>query len=275
MPNSEAVQPRAFRLQRASAQIIATQLQQYWNARFPGDPLAANQMRITFNADNNTVYVQASRADLEDIEALIKDWDTTESKAINVVRIFPLRNAFAAELAQTLANALTANIVNPIAQATFTNPQAAAAGGTAQLGGGLGGLNAGAAAGALGGALGGGAQGALGGALGGGLAGQLAGGGLGGAPGRPVLETPQIHRHHDRESVRQVHVRARIPRQPLPERLEARLDIVLEQPPPEPDPVPILSLETEAEEVHQRLARPWLVPSVVRAVSVPLHRESP
>ena len=52
----------------ASAQIVAQQLQQFWNSRYPGEPLTKNQFRVTFNADNNTVYVQASKADLEQVE---------------------------------------------------------------------------------------------------------------------------------------------------------------------------------------------------------------
>ena len=46
-------------------------------------------------------------ADLAEVESLIKDWDTRESIAINDVRIFRLKNALAAELAQVLANLLT------------------------------------------------------------------------------------------------------------------------------------------------------------------------
>jgi type II secretion system protein D len=175
--------PKPFRLQKASAQIAATQIQQFWNARFPGDPLALNQFRVTFDAASNTVYVQASKADLEDVEALLREWDTAESKAVSEVRIFPLRSAVATELAQVISNALTAQVLNPLNQAQFQNVQAPSAGGTAQLGLGTGqtglGGGQGVLGGALGGALGGGAQGALGGALGAALGqqgGQLPGG---------------------------------------------------------------------------------------------------
>ncbi len=59
-PNAPDVFPKPFRLKKASAQIVAQQLQQFWNSRYPGEPLTKNQFRVTFNADNNTVYVQAS-----------------------------------------------------------------------------------------------------------------------------------------------------------------------------------------------------------------------
>lgn len=191
-PNAESTRPRVFRLQKASAQIVAAQLQQWYNARWPGEPLTKNQFRVTFDALSNTVLVSASKADLDDVELLIKEWDTSESKAVNEVRIFKLKNAIAADLAQIISNALSVQVVNPLAQAQFNNPLAAAAGGQAQLGvgqlGGLGGLGGGAlGAGGLGGQLGG-VGGQLGGALGGqlgGLGGQLGGalGGLGGQLG--------------------------------------------------------------------------------------------
>ena len=77
-PNDPGVFPKAFRLKNASAQIVAQQLQQFWNARYPGENLTKNQFTVTFNSGNNTVYVQASKADLEQVERLLKDWDTEE-----------------------------------------------------------------------------------------------------------------------------------------------------------------------------------------------------
>ena len=88
---------------------------------------------MTYDTASNTVYVQASRADMEDAAALIQDWDTSESSAINDVRIFPLRNADAAGLAQVLVNALSVHVVNPLQQATFAGPVAPTAGGTSGL----------------------------------------------------------------------------------------------------------------------------------------------
>jgi len=181
-PNAESTRPRVFRLQKASAQIVAAQLQQWYNSRWPGEPLTKNQFRVTFDALSNIVLVSASKADLEDVELLIKEWDTSESKAVNEVRIFRLKNAIAADLAQILSNALSVQVVSPLAQAQFSNPQAGVAGGQAQLGvlgaGGLGGQ-----LGGLGGQLGGGQLGGLGGQLGG-LGGQLGGGQLGGLGGQ-------------------------------------------------------------------------------------------
>ncbi|MCS7269548.1 MAG: hypothetical protein NZ703_00555 [Gemmataceae bacterium] len=174
-PNAEAVFPRAFRLKKASAQIVALQLQQFWNARFPGDPITQNQFRVTFDIPTNTVYVQGPRADLEDIERLIHDLDTSESQAIQEVRVIRIRNGIASEIAQVISNALNVNVVNPLVQAQLQQPVAPAAGGTAGLVTGVGGV------GGLGGLAGLGGLGAAGGALGaGGLGGAAGLGGLGG-----------------------------------------------------------------------------------------------
>jgi type II secretory pathway component GspD/PulD (secretin) len=163
VPNSEFARPKPFRLKKASAQIVATQLQTFFNSRFPGYPQTKNQFRITYDAPSNTVWVQASRADLEDVAVLIEDWDSTESGAVNDVRIFPLRNADALGLAQVLTNALSVHVVSPLPQQTFSGPVVQTAGGTSGLlgtglaGGAFGGGAPAAAAGLPGGAFGGGA----------------------------------------------------------------------------------------------------------------------
>jgi hypothetical protein len=64
----------------------------------------------------------------------MKDWDTTESFAVNDIRIFKLKQASAANLAQVLTNALSVHMVNPLPQTTFPIPLATAAGGTSALG---------------------------------------------------------------------------------------------------------------------------------------------
>jgi type II secretory pathway component GspD/PulD (secretin) len=153
VPNNELARPKPYRLKKASAQIVATQLQAFFNARFPGYPQSKNQFRVTYDSASNTVWVQGSQADLSDAFALMEDWDTTESFAVNDIRIFKLKQASAANLAQVLTNALSVHMVSPLPQTTLTQPIANAAGGTAGL--------AATPAGALG-ALPGGALAALG-----------------------------------------------------------------------------------------------------------------
>ena len=174
VPNSDLVRPRAFRLTKASAQIVAQQLVTFFNARFPGLSQQKTQFRVTYDTASNTVWVQASKADMDDVEVLIKDWDTMESLAVHDVKIIRIKNAAAADMAQVLTNALSVNAVNPLTQATFPpGPVVTTAGGTSGLAttglAGLGGVPGG-GLGALGapglGALGGGPGGGLG-ALGG------------------------------------------------------------------------------------------------------------
>jgi type II secretory pathway component GspD/PulD (secretin) len=82
------------------------------------------------------------------------DWDTTESFAVNDIKIFKLKQASAANLAQVLTNALSVHMVNPLPQAQFSVPLAPSAGGTSGLGttpaGALGAFGAPAALAALG-----------------------------------------------------------------------------------------------------------------------------
>ena len=204
-PNADQVKPRAFPLKKASAQIVATHLQQFWNQRFPGEPLTANQFRVTFDIPSNTVLVQGSPADVQSAAEIIELLDSRTSVAVNDVKVFRLRNALADELAGVLIQALTANVQNPIAQANQTGVvatgglaglaglaglggqggglggQAGGLGALGGLGGGQGGLGNLAGAGGIGGGRPGGGIGGIGGA-GGGLGG--IGGGLGGAGGQ-------------------------------------------------------------------------------------------
>jgi general secretion pathway protein D len=165
VPDSDMTKPKAFPLKNASAQVVATQLQTFFNTRFPSLAQAKTQFRVTYNSGSNTVWVQGSRNDLAAAEDLIIQWDTMESIAINDVRIFPILQADAQGLAQVLTNALSVHVVSPLQQTTFAGPIVQQAGGTSTLTGT-------AAPGALGGALG--AAPALGAAA--------PGGALGGAP---------------------------------------------------------------------------------------------
>jgi len=167
-PNAQQGAAHAFPLKKASAQIVAGQLTQFYAQRYsPGESSQQNQVRFAFDVSTNTVLVQAGPADLEEIRGLIERIDNTVSDAVNDLKVVRLRNAFADELAQTLLQALISGVATQSIGTT---------GGTG--GGGLGG-------GGLGGALGGGGFGQQGGAGGGGFGqqGGLGGGGLGGQGG--------------------------------------------------------------------------------------------
>ena len=122
---------KAFYLKKASAQLVASQLQNFWNSRYPGETLAQNQFRVTFDVANNILFVQGSNSDLTDVEEFLKFMDSDGNKAVNDMRVFYLRNALADELGQILSNALSSNVISPIAQSQQTGPVAQQAGGAA------------------------------------------------------------------------------------------------------------------------------------------------
>jgi type II secretion system protein D len=154
IPNDKQLKPVAYPLQRASAQNVATQLQNFFNQRYVGEQLAQNSIRITYDIPNNTVYVQASAADQIDIKDLIEMWDTSKNLSVSDVRVFRLRNAFSDDLSQVLVQTLLANVVNPQNANTAGGlPAGGGVGGVAQAGlgasGGLGGATGGTALGGL------------------------------------------------------------------------------------------------------------------------------
>lgn len=116
-PNAQ-LQPKAFKLKKASAAIVAQQLLSFWNQRYVGSSLQATLFRITYDIPSNTIFVQGSPADLQDVEDLLRVIDTGTPQSVNDVKIFKLRNALADELASTIISALTSNIVNPMQQAS-------------------------------------------------------------------------------------------------------------------------------------------------------------
>ncbi len=154
--SSDQMKPVAYQLKKASAQVVSQQIQNFFNQRYPGEQLAQNQVRVNFDASSNTVYVQASPADQKDIADLIYYFDTRTSGAINEVKVFRLRNAFADELSQVLLQALLASVVNPLTSASSTSGVTGtgglggggaigqfATGGFGQAGGGIGGIGGG------------------------------------------------------------------------------------------------------------------------------------
>ncbi len=186
VPNAGQMTPVPYQLKKASSQVVASQIQNFFNQRYPGESLQTNGIRVTFDLATNTVFVQAGSADQKEIAELIKYYDTEVTRAINDVKVIRLRNAFSDDLANTLTRALLASILNPVASASagaalpggaVAGPQATGGFGVPGGGlGGLGGVGGAAAGGGLGGAGGLGALAGVGGATG-------IGGGVGGVGG--------------------------------------------------------------------------------------------
>lgn len=135
-PNTSEAVP--FALKKASASLVANQIQQWYGQRYPGE---TNLVRVTFDAGSNTVFVQASPADLAQIKTLIEWIDSRVSSAQSDLRIVRLKNARADELAATLLQALQQETLPPQSAGTGIVPapatQTAGALGGGQLGGGV------------------------------------------------------------------------------------------------------------------------------------------
>lgn len=97
----------AFPLKNQSAARVASVVASFYANRFPEDATAANQIRITYDEHSNTIFVQAAPADLTEIRELIQRIDSTVSSAVSELRIIPLRNALADELAVVLTRAIS------------------------------------------------------------------------------------------------------------------------------------------------------------------------
>ena len=108
-----------FPLQRASAVRVAAALTNFYATRIPqeqvdaGQPPVLNQVRFTWDDGSNTVFAQASYADLVDIKGLIDHIDTQPSKAINELRVVKLTSAVAQDLATILQTSLGGLVVTP------------------------------------------------------------------------------------------------------------------------------------------------------------------
>src|SRR5207245_1543123 len=112
-------QAHAFQLKKASAARVATLLTSFYTQRY-NETQQQDQVRFTSDVSSNTLYVQAAPADLAEITELVRRIDTTVSAAVNVIRIVPLRNVVADELASILLTAINEGVASPTAAPTPT-----------------------------------------------------------------------------------------------------------------------------------------------------------
>ncbi|MBX7102475.1 MAG: hypothetical protein K1X57_00235 [Gemmataceae bacterium] len=113
IPTAPQARAFAFPLRKASASRVAGQITNFYSTRYPNETDQNHQVRITHDDASNTVFVQASPADLAEIKDLIERIDTAVSSAVNELRIVPLRNALSDELSNILLQAITQGVVNP------------------------------------------------------------------------------------------------------------------------------------------------------------------
>lgn len=102
-----------FQLKSASASQVATMLRDFYEERGG----LGTRIIVSPNIRTNSVIVQAQPRDMVEISALIQKIDQDQSEAVSQVKIFPLKNAIAADLAETL-NSTLQSVLNPAAAQT-------------------------------------------------------------------------------------------------------------------------------------------------------------
>lgn len=109
-----------FRLRYASATEVQTLINQFYVQRGAGGqqqqadgqegPGLATRVIATADFRTNSLLVQASPRDMAEVAALIQRMDDPTSAAENELRVVPLKNTLAEEMAQVLQSALTASL---------------------------------------------------------------------------------------------------------------------------------------------------------------------
>ncbi|MDR2441212.1 MAG: hypothetical protein LBE12_17765 [Planctomycetaceae bacterium] len=96
-----------FRLKNASSDVLQTQITQFYTNRIGVNQGLETQVNVVSDSRTNALIVQANPRDMVEIANMILQLDSEGSDATNIVKIFPLKNAMASELATTLQNAIS------------------------------------------------------------------------------------------------------------------------------------------------------------------------
>ncbi len=121
-----------YPLKRGSSDRIATIITQLYSQRYPGEVAGQNQIVVQSDSKTNTLIIQASPADQEEIARLVEYLEHTVSNVINELRIIPLKNATATELSTILQQALREAAGTP-SQPSSTTPTQQGPGAQGQL----------------------------------------------------------------------------------------------------------------------------------------------
>lgn len=106
-PVTPGTEAEVFYLRSAIASQVATQLEQFYEER----PGLGTQIRIVADVRTNSVIVNASPSELAEVSKLIRQMDRGP-KAVAQVRVVPLENALADEMAEFL-NSIIQGVINP------------------------------------------------------------------------------------------------------------------------------------------------------------------
>ncbi len=103
---------RTFKLKHMSAFDAATRLRLYFQTVDVGavDTTPFEPYTVIDDYRSNTLVVKGSQRSLEITAELLTQWDVDESESVNVVRVFRLRNALAADLQVALHDAINGQL---------------------------------------------------------------------------------------------------------------------------------------------------------------------
>ncbi len=94
---------RIVRLKNAQSDTVKTMLDEFYLSPSQMD----TQIKVTSDTRTNSLILQGSERDLLEAMEMIEKIDADESAAVNTVKIFPLLNSNASDLATILQNSLT------------------------------------------------------------------------------------------------------------------------------------------------------------------------
>jgi general secretion pathway protein D len=108
--SDESSRLRVYRLQHASASDAEETIRDFFVAK-PGEddddrPGLGTRVRVQADYRTNSLIVQASPRDLEEVSKLIKDLDVLETPAESQLKVIPLSNASAETLAEVITEAI-------------------------------------------------------------------------------------------------------------------------------------------------------------------------
>jgi len=107
-PVDPTTEVEVIRLRSAVATDVAAMLNEYYS-----EPQGLGaRVKATADPRTNSLIIRARPSDLDEVAKLVKEIDHDESKAVSRMRIFPLKNALAAELAEVINQAIQ-SMLNP------------------------------------------------------------------------------------------------------------------------------------------------------------------
>lgn len=115
-PITESDRLRVFRLKHASALDVAEGIREFFTSQ-PGEnsdprPGLGIRVRVTADQRTNSLVIAASPRDLVEVTRMVEELDVAQTAATSQIKIFPLRNARAEDLALVLQDAVTAEPEN-------------------------------------------------------------------------------------------------------------------------------------------------------------------